>query len=56
VGDVYQPYDVIEANLDRQLRDAMKSQSGTPGGLIGTPRELASGSPAPRAPAPAPSY
>ena len=51
VADSYQPYEVIEANLDRQLRDALKSQSGTPGGLIGTPRELASG-----ASAPAPSY
>lgn len=60
VADAYQPYDMIEANLDRQLRDAMKSQSGTPGGLIGTPGELASGTPAPgpspRAPAPASSY
>lgn len=57
VADTYQPYDVIEANLDRQLRDALKSQSGTPGGLIGTPGELASGAPAPgRAPAPSPSY
>lgn len=56
VADAYQSYDVIEANLDRQLRDALKSQSGTPGGLIGTPRELASGSSAPRAPAPTPSY
>ena len=51
----YQTYDVIEANLDQQLRDALKANKGTPGGLIGTPRELASGASAP-APGPSPSY
>jgi hypothetical protein len=51
VPDKYQPYEMIEANLDRQLSDALKANKGTPGGLIGTPRELASG-----ASAPAPSY
>lgn len=52
--DKYQPYDMIEANLDQQLRAALKaSKAGTPGGLIGTPNELASGSPAP---GPSPSY
>lgn len=55
VPDKYQPYEMIEANLDRQLRDALKANKGTPGGLIGTPRELASGAPAP-APGPSPSY
>jgi len=55
VPDKYQPYEMIEANLDRQLSDALKANKGTPGGLIGTPRELASGAPAP-APGPAPSY
>jgi hypothetical protein len=55
VPDKYQPYEMIEANLDRQLQDALKANKGTPGGLIGTPRELASGAPAP-APGPAPSY
>jgi hypothetical protein len=45
--DKYQPYDVIEANLDRQLKDALSANKGTPGGLIGTPRELASGASAP---------
>ena len=54
-ADKYQPYDMIEANLDQQLRDALKANKGTPGGLIGTPRELASGTPAP-APGPSPSY
>jgi hypothetical protein len=54
-ADKYQPYDVIESNLDQQLRDALKANKGTPGGLIGTPRELASGSSAP-APGPSPSY
>lgn len=53
VPDMYQSYDVIEANLDRQLRDALKANKGTPGGLIGTPRELASGA---SAPGPSPSY
>lgn len=53
VPDIYQPYDVIEANLDRQLMDALKANKGTPGGLIGTPRELASGA---SAPGPSPSY
>jgi hypothetical protein len=53
--DKYQPYEVIEANLDRQLTDALKANKGTPGGLIGTPRELASGASAP-APGLAPSY
>ena len=53
VADTYQSYDVIEANLDRQLRDALKANKGTPGGLIGTPRELASGA---SAPGPSPSY
>jgi hypothetical protein len=51
--DKYQSYDIIESNLDQQLRDALKANKGTPGGLIGTPRELASGSPAP---GPSPSY
>jgi len=51
--DKYQSYEIIEANLDQQLRDALKANKGTPGGLIGTPRELASGSPAP---GPSPSY
>jgi hypothetical protein len=51
VPDKYQPYEMIEANLDRQLQDALKANKGTPGGLIGTPRELASG-----ASAPSPSY
>jgi len=51
--DKYQPYEMIEANLDQQLRDALKANKGTPGGLIGTPRELASGAPAP---GPSPSY
>lgn len=55
VPDVYQPYEMIEANLDQQLRDALKANKGTEGGLIGTPRELASGASAP-APGPAPSY
>lgn len=55
VPDKYQPYEMIEANLDRQLSDALKANKGTPGGLIGTPRELASGAPAP-APGPAPTY
>ena len=50
VADSYQSYDVIEANLDRQLRDAVKSQNkGTTGGLIGPPANLASGAPAPGA-------
>ena len=53
--DKYQSYDVIEANLDQQLKDALKANKGTPGGLIGTPRELASGASAP-APGPSPSY
>jgi hypothetical protein len=53
--DKYQPYEMIEANLDQQLRDALKANKGTPGGLIGTPRELASGASAP-APGPSPSY
>ena len=53
--DKYQPYEMIEANLDQQLRDALKANKGTPGGLIGTPRELASGVSAP-APGPSPSY
>ena len=52
--DKYQSYDIIEANLDQQLREALKaSKAGTPGGLVGTPNELASGSPAP---GPSPSY
>jgi len=55
VADKYQPYEMIESNLDRQLQDALKANKGTPGGLIGTPRELASGASAP-APGPAPSY
>jgi hypothetical protein len=55
VPDKYQQYEVIEANLDRQLSDALKAYKGTPGGLIGTPRELASGAPAP-APGPSASY
>jgi hypothetical protein len=55
VPDKYQPYEMIESNLDRQLQDALKANKGTPGGLIGTPRELASGASAP-APGPAPSY
>ena len=55
VPDKYQSYDMIEANLDQQLKDALKANKGTPGGLIGTPRELASGASAP-APGPAPSY
>lgn len=55
VPDKYQPYEMIEANLDRQLKDALSANKGTPGGLIGTPRELASGSSAP-APGPAPTY
>lgn len=54
VPDQYQPYEMIEANLDQQLRDALKANKGTAGGLIGTPRELASGAPAP-APGPSPS-
>jgi hypothetical protein len=57
--DKYQNYEMIEANLDRQLSDALKANKGTPGGLIGTPRELASGAsaPVPRpAPGPSPSY
>lgn len=53
--DKYQPYEMIEANLDQQLRDALKANKGTPGGLIGTQRELASGASAP-APGPSPSY
>lgn len=53
--DQYQPYEMIEANLDRQLKDALAANKGTPGGLIGTPRELASGASAP-APGPSPSY
>lgn len=55
VADKYQSYDMIESNLDRQLQDALKANKGTPGGLIGTPRELASGSSAP-APGASPSY
>jgi hypothetical protein len=54
VPDKYQPYEMIEANLDQQLRDALKANKGTEGGLIGTPRELASGASAP-APGPSPS-
>jgi hypothetical protein len=53
--DKYQPYEMIESNLDQQLRDALKANKGTPGGLIGTPRELASGASAPAA-GPSPSY
>lgn len=53
--DKYQPYEMIEANLDRQLKDALAANKGTPGGLIGIPRELANGSAAP-APGPSPSY
>jgi hypothetical protein len=59
VPDKYQPYEVIESNLDQQLKDALKANKGTPGGLIGTPRELASGASAPApapAPGPSPSY
>lgn len=55
VPDKYQPYEMIEANLDRQLKDALKANKGTPGGLIGTPRELASGASAP-APGPVSTY
>jgi len=55
VADKYQPYEIIESDLDRQLQDALKANKGTPGGLIGTPRELASGASAP-APGPSPSY
>lgn len=53
VPDSYQSYDTIEQNLDRQLQDVLKANNGTPGGLVGTPRELASGSSAPGL---APSY
>jgi len=53
VPDKYQPYEMIEANLDRQPKEALKANKGTPGGLIGTPRELASGA---SAPGPSPSY
>jgi len=47
VPDTYQSYDTIEENLNRQLQDALKANKGTDGGLIGTPRELASGASAP---------
>ncbi len=54
-ADKYQPYEMIEANLDKQLNDALKANKGTPGGLVGTERGLASGASAP-APGPSPSY